>query len=118
MNGALDLSCAKKLILGKPHTANCPPGKENNAGLCYKPCKEGFYGVGPVCWANAPKGWVGCGMGAAKDKKVCGEIIVGQISSVGQIAMNIATLGSSSAATAGANAAKNVGKIASLKKKL
>jgi hypothetical protein len=24
---------------------------EEDAGLCYTPCDEGYYGVGPVCWA-------------------------------------------------------------------
>ena len=39
MNGAVDLSCAKKLQIGKPHSANCPPGKVYDAGLCYAHCK-------------------------------------------------------------------------------
>ncbi len=28
----------------------CPEGMEEDAALCYPPCKSGFYGVGPVCW--------------------------------------------------------------------
>ena len=32
----------------------CPPGKENDAGLCYPKCEEGYYGVGPVCWQYCP----------------------------------------------------------------
>ena len=118
MNPGLDLSCAKKIKIGTPHSPDCAPGKENNAGLCYKRCNPGFYGVGPVCWAEAPKGWVGCGMGAAKDSKICAETIFSQVSSVGQIAVNVATLGSSGAASGAANAAKNVGKIAKMKKQL
>jgi len=55
---------------------------------------------------------VGCGMGAAKNDKICAETIVSQVTSVGQIAINIATFGSSGAASGAANAAKNVGKIA------
>lgn len=57
-------------------------------------------------------------MGAAISSEICAEIIVGQISSVGQIALNIATLGTSGAASSATNAAKNVGKIAKLKKQL
>ena len=115
MNGGVDLSCAKKIQIGTPYTANCPPGKENNAGLCYSPCNAGFYGVGPVCWANAPKGWVNCGMGAAKDSKVCKDIIIGQITSVGEMALNIAgmvvTAGGSAAATGAPKAASTAGKL-------
>lgn len=118
MNGGLDLSCAKYIKIGTPHAASCPPGKVKDAGLCYPPCKQGYHGVGPVCWGSPPKNWIDCGMGSAVSKKVCGEIIVGQITSVGQIAVNIATFGSSGAASGAANAAKNVGKIAQLKKKL
>ena len=33
MNGGLDLSCAKKLQIGKPHSANCPPEK-NTMQVC------------------------------------------------------------------------------------
>lgn len=118
MNGGFDLSCAKYIKIGTPYTASCSKGKQYNAGLCYKPCKKGFYGVGPVCWANTPKGWVGCGMGAAKNKKTCAEVIFNQVASVGQLAMNIATFGGSGAASSAANTAKNAGKLAQLKKKL
>lgn len=51
MKGRFDLSCAKRIKLGRPHGAKCPPGLEKNIGLCYRPCKEGYKGVGPVCWA-------------------------------------------------------------------
>jgi hypothetical protein len=31
----------------------CNPAlPDNQGGLCYKPCPEGYYGVGPVCWTN------------------------------------------------------------------
>ena len=83
MNGAFDLSCAKKIQIKKPHSFNCPPGKVKDAGLCYKRCREGYYGVGPVCWVNNPDGWVGCGMGSAITKKACAGVIFGQIASVG-----------------------------------
>lgn len=29
---------------------SCQPGNEKNGALCYPICKDGFYGVGPVCW--------------------------------------------------------------------
>jgi hypothetical protein len=61
--------------------------------------------VGPVCWSGAPKGWVECGMGAAKDSATCGKIIFDQVSSVGMMAINIATLGSSGAATTASKSA-------------
>jgi hypothetical protein len=32
----VDLSCGKKIIVGNPSTADCPPGQEKDAGLCYR----------------------------------------------------------------------------------
>src|SRR6476620_11590303 len=28
----------------------CADGQEYDAGLCYPKCKDGYNGVGPVCW--------------------------------------------------------------------
>lgn len=33
---------------------SCGPDKEYDAGLCYPRCRDGFDGVGPVCWQNCP----------------------------------------------------------------
>jgi len=83
---------------------------EKNAGLCYSSCSPGYTGVGPVCWGAAPNGWVECGMGAAKDKKTCAETIINQVASVGNMVVNLVTLGSSSAA----EGAESAGKLAQL----
>ncbi len=32
----------------------CSNGMELDAGLCYKLCKSGYHGIGPVCWGNCP----------------------------------------------------------------
>jgi hypothetical protein len=31
---------------------SCKHGLENDAGLCYPPCDDGFHGVGPLCWGH------------------------------------------------------------------
>ncbi|MBP9713842.1 MAG: hypothetical protein KBD60_09165 [Sterolibacterium sp.] len=36
--------------VGTPLT--CALNEQYDAGLCYEPCKEGYDGVGPVCWAR------------------------------------------------------------------
>ena len=28
----------------------CAPDEEQNGALCYPKCKDGYHGVGPVCW--------------------------------------------------------------------
>src|SRR5262245_26271845 len=33
-----------------PKSHSCDSGKDQDAGLCYTPCKTGYSGVGPVCW--------------------------------------------------------------------
>lgn len=46
---------------GVPLSRACPPGQENNAGLCYPVCERGFKGAGPVCWASCPQGFTDIG---------------------------------------------------------
>ena len=35
--------------VGKPITS-CPADKEKDGALCYPLCRDGYNGVGPVCW--------------------------------------------------------------------
>lgn len=99
MNPGIDLSCAKKIIIGKPYTGQCEPDQEKDVGLCYKKCDTAYKGIGPVCWGKNPNNWVGCGMGSAVTTKVCVDIIMGQIFSVGQMALNVVTLGATATAS-------------------
>lgn len=73
--------------------SGCPPGQQNDAGLCYPFCNSNYFGVGPVCWGNPPNGWVQCGMGGARDSSVCAKVITDQIVSVGVMVYKIVTLG-------------------------
>lgn len=104
LGGQVDLSCAKKVIIGSPRIGQCGSDEDSNGGLCYKKCTTNYKGVGPVCWGQPPNGWVECGMGAAKDSVTCAKIIGDQVMSVGSLALNIATLGSSSTASAASKA--------------
>lgn len=106
LNPGVDLSCAKKIIIGDPKPALCKSDQDKDAGLCYQKCKPTFKGVGPVCWGTPPAGWVECGMGAATTSKVCAETIISQVQSTGSLALNLATLGSSSGLTKSARVAK------------
>ena len=31
----------------------CPPGLQEDGGLCYPPCDQNYTGLGPVCWTNS-----------------------------------------------------------------
>ena len=117
MNPGIDLSCAKQIIIGDPVTGTCAAGEEEDAGLCYKRCDAGYTGVGPVCWTSAPRGWVECGMGAAKDSQTCASIVFGQVESVGNLALTIATAGSGAAAVGAASSAAKASRLAELKQK-
>ena len=33
---------------------DCPTDYEKDGGLCYPKCRDGFVGVGPVCWQKCP----------------------------------------------------------------
>jgi len=116
MGGQFDLSCAKIVSIGDPVTGSCPAGQQSDGGLCYPVCEAGYTGVGPVCWTGAPSGWVECGMGAAKDSFTCGQIVFGQVTSVGQLAFKIATLPTGAGAVAGAaTAASKAERLTKLK---
>ena len=96
----IGVSCAKKSYgrgIGKP--LKCASGLEQNGALCYKKCKAKYTGVGPVCWGQPPRGWVNCGMGAANTKRNCTSAVISQVTSVGNLALTVATLGSSTGAT-------------------
>lgn len=103
--------------------ATCAPGYQYDAGLCYKKCRTGFTGVGPVCWGQAPtlqgKKWVECGMGASTDDVTCGLImkdqILGPLEVVAWVASAGSTGGASSSARAAQTAAKAGGKLQALK---
>jgi hypothetical protein len=40
-----------ELVTWTPNS--CPPGQEIDAGLCYQRCRNGYHGVGPVCWVDS-----------------------------------------------------------------
>ncbi len=52
--------------VGKP--MRCPHGKAYDAGLCYRPCKSGYKGVGPVCWQSCLPGFADHGAFCGKPK--------------------------------------------------
>lgn len=79
LNDGIDLSCAKKIIIGAPKTGTCAANQDKDGGLCYPKCGNNYKGVGPVCWGQPPSGWVGCGMGAAVDSSTCAKKVFSQI---------------------------------------
>lgn len=111
----VDLSCGKKIQLGNPKTGQCGSGNQKDAGLCYGACQAGYSGVGPVCWAEHPKGWVDCGMGAAKDSATCAKVVFGQVSSVAQMAIFVASLGTSGAGSSAVKGGESASKLEKLK---
>ena len=50
LNPGIDLSCAKRIIIGDPTPMICQSSLQYDAGLCYPLCQGGYYNVGPVCW--------------------------------------------------------------------
>lgn len=52
---------------GKPISA-CPSSKEKSGLLCYPKCRDGYKGVGPVCWERCPKSFRDDGAFCAKPK--------------------------------------------------
>jgi hypothetical protein len=84
-----------------PAAGSCYGDEQEQNGLCYRNCKPGFGGEGPVCWQQCQPGWVNCGAGCAKNSGECGKVVGEQVYAPLVVAANVATLGLSSTATAG-----------------
>ena len=108
-------SCEKKIEVGKIRKKGCS-GKQLDAGLCYKKCPAGSKGVGPVCWGQTPKGWVACGMGSAKDSVTCAKVSGDQVFATGNLALNVASFGTSGAATSAATSSEKASRLEKLRK--
>ena len=91
--GQFDLSCTKDTYFKTPKIANCANGQENNAGLCYKSCGSGSYGVGPVCWSSCSAKTLPteCGAGCTSDATACATQTTNLVMSVLDSAVSIAT---------------------------
>ena len=62
----------------------CKPDFELDAGLCYPKCRDGYKGVGPVCWAQSVNIGIGsvigledCPEGFLTEGLICREPITG-----------------------------------------
>lgn len=57
----IGISCAKDSYgRGAGEPLICAPHLEMSGLLCYPPCKSGYHGNGPVCWATCPAGKADC----------------------------------------------------------
>lgn len=95
----------------RPKNMKCRNSEEENAGLCYSRCQKNFEGVGPVCWASAPEGWVGCGAGFAKNKLACSKVVTNQVFSVADAVLTVASFGAGQAVDAGVKGAKTAADV-------
>ncbi|MDA8130370.1 MAG: hypothetical protein M0011_02580 [Elusimicrobia bacterium] len=78
---------------------DCAAGLEEDAALCYKPCKDGYHGVGPVCWMDCPKSKTECGAGCADGTVTCITNTAQMVVAPAMLAMNIASAGGTSGMT-------------------
>lgn len=94
-----EFTCQKKIYKSNRIAPSCKPGQEEDSGLCFEKCREGFYGVGPTCWGKTPRNMVDCGIAAAKDLTTCDYVIINNFSSIGKLARTIADLSLESGTT-------------------
>jgi hypothetical protein len=89
----IGISCQKQSKgrgVGKP--MKCKEGEAYDAGLCYKPCKDNYHGVGPVCWQDCPSTQpVNCGAGCATHGNQCADKTIKQVLAPLDVALNVAT---------------------------
>ena len=84
----------------------------NGAGLCFERCPDGYSAssdADPVCWMGCPDNQpYSCGAGCAKDMSTCVQETWGMVQAVGEMCLNIVSLGE----TAAFNEAKGAVKTA------
>jgi len=83
-----------------PRALSCGPGKKRNAGLCFKGCRKGYYGVAQICYQRCQRGQVDCGLGCSDSHASCGMSTTAMVVSPAMVTANIMTLGSQSKASA------------------
>lgn len=100
----IGISCQKQSKgrgVGKP--MKCRDGEAYDAGLCYKPCRESYHGVGPICWQDCPSTQpANCGAGCAISSGQCADKTIRQVLAPLEVALNVAmavTTGGSANAT-------------------
>ena len=87
----IGISCTKHSygrLAGTPLV--CKHSQENNAGLCYTPCKTGDHGVGPLCWERCPVGTKACSALCLPSKEDCTDHIIHELMDVVELASDIA----------------------------
>lgn len=99
-------SCMKQPFMASPGLSSprCREGEDRDGLLCYRPCRRGYNGVGPVCWDRRPQGFVNCGFGAAADRATCRSITNSQVFAVGTLFSTVVTFGASAGLFGAANA--------------
>ena len=76
-------------------------GKQNDAGLCYPYCNQGFYGVGPVCWRSCGGDTpTDCGAACATNAGTCVKKIFNMVETVFTMIKNIVEIVVSSGGSA------------------
>jgi ribosomal protein L7/L12 len=105
------VSCTKhSYILPISTPPDCADGKEKLGALCYDKCAPNEYRVGLTCWGRCPASHpVACGAACATDDDACARETVEMVTSVLDIATEVATGGTGGAALKGAKTLTKVG---------
>ena len=116
LNDGIDISCAKNIEIGAVESAECRPGLEYDAGLCYSPCRVGFHGIGPVCWMDRYPCLTNCGAFYAESAGDCAlgivNMVFGPVTAIGELYL-LRCLGATEVASeAVGETVKSVGKSA------
>jgi len=81
----------------------CPSNKVQSGALCYDSCRDGFNGIGPVCWGSCP-GYYGSQCGALCVKKASDCAMVFKDMTMGAVsqALNLVAIVGSAGTSLGA----------------
>jgi hypothetical protein len=66
----MGVGCQKNQAINRsshPKPLMCPTDKDTDAALCYTKCRDGYKGVGPICWKTCPTGMTDVGVSCQKN---------------------------------------------------
>lgn len=91
-----DTVAKKTYTRGAGAPMQCTASQQEDAGLCYTPCKDGFHGIASICWQTCPAGKTACGAGCASSASACASSTANMVIAPVMLAANILSDGTTS----------------------
>lgn len=93
MNNGIDVSCAKKIVIGNPNQMQCSFSFIKSSSLCFNSCREGYKGISSICLNNSPNDFINCGLVASNNDVTCVEFEQNPLNAIVHLSIDSISLG-------------------------